>query len=222
MNPEISKIIRERGLLLEKEVYELVDSFDDVRLVREFLEHLEKVSRSKVITKSVLNMDVGYVKRVVSKLEGGREVVDRMSLGLVSIGVSKGVEERGAGEGKEEGNQLGYKVFYADTKPDKKIEVSDFTNHFRARFQQIQGMLMARAELQQGLVSIGKISSDRQSCSIIGIVSEKRATKNRNLIFKFEDLTGSINALVKVDRKEVFEKAECLQLDDIVGLKASG
>jgi len=180
MNPEISKIIRERGLLLEKEVYELVDSFDDVRLVREFLEHLEKVSRSKVITKSVLNMDVGYVKRVVSKLEGGREVVDRMSLGLVSIGVSKGVEERGAGEGKEEGNQLGYKVFYADTKPDKKIEVSDFTNHFRARFQQIQGMLMARAELQQGLVSIGKISSDRQSCSIIGIVSEKRATKNRN------------------------------------------
>ena len=53
-------------------------------------------------------------------------------------------------------------------------------------------------------------------------MTEKRVTKNKNLIIKFEDLTGEIGAIAKFDRPEVFAKADELQLDDVVGVKASG
>jgi DNA polymerase II small subunit len=81
---------------------------------------------------------------------------------------------------------------------------------------------MSRPDLQKNLVSINKISSDRASLSIIGIVTEKRITKNKNMILLLEDLTGEIGILVKFDREELFKKAEELQLDDVVGIKASG
>lgn len=81
---------------------------------------------------------------------------------------------------------------------------------------------MKRPELQQNLVSIGKISSERQSLSIIGIVTEKRITKNKNMIIKFEDLTGEINGIARIENQEVFLKAEELQLDDVIGVKGSG
>jgi DNA polymerase II small subunit len=54
------------------------------------------------------------------------------------------------------------------------------------------------------------------------MITEKRVTKNKNIIIVLEDLTGSISALVKVERGEVFQKAEELQLDDVVAVKCSG
>ena len=71
------------------------------------------------------------------------------------------------------------------------------------------------------LTSINKISGDRRSFTIIGIVSEKKITKNKNLIIKMEDLTGEINVLVKHDR-DCFLEGDELQLDDVVAIKCSG
>ena len=47
MNEEILKTIRERGILLEKEVFDLLNSFQDVRTAKSFLENLEKISGQK-------------------------------------------------------------------------------------------------------------------------------------------------------------------------------
>jgi DNA polymerase II small subunit len=58
--------------------------------------------------------------------------------------------------------------------------------------------------------------------SIIGIVTEKRVTKNKNLIITVEDLTGQINVLIKTDKGEVFTKAQELMFDEVIGIKASG
>jgi DNA polymerase II small subunit len=220
MDKEILEAIKENGLLLEKEVFDLVNCFTDKKTAKDFLEKLEKVSGQKFLTKSVLNKNYEYVKSEISKM-GDSSLLEkvRVNLGLsVEITSHKEIiKDNSAGENKA----LDYSVFYANTRPDKKLEVKDFVGHFRARFQQMQRILMGRRELQN-LVSIGKISSDRTSLSIIGIVTEKRITKNKNLIIKFEDLTGTINALVKFDRKEIFDKGEELQLDEIVGVKASG
>ena len=71
------------------------------------------------------------------------------------------------------------------------------------------------------LTSINKISGGRTNFTLIGMVTEKRTTKNKNLIIKFEDLTGEINALVKLG-KDCFKDAAELQLDDVVALKCSG
>ncbi|MBU1051749.1 MAG: metallophosphoesterase [Nanoarchaeota archaeon] len=223
MDKGVLNTIREKGLLLEKEIYDLISGFNNARVARDFLEQLEKVSGQKLLTRSVLNKNVGYVKQFVNQLPGeDKSVVEKV---FVNLGLS--LEVRREKEVIEEISLKNlekhhYKIIYSDTAPDKKLEVRDFTKHFRARYQQLQRILMQRPELQRNLVSINKISSDRTNVGIIAIVTEKRITKNKNLIITFEDLTGEIKALVKFDREEIFQKAEELQLDDVVGIKASG
>ncbi len=243
MNEDILKEIRGRGLLLEKDIFELVDGMGDAKTVGDFLEKLERFSGQKIITKNVLNKNFEFVKSFVGNL--GEENKNYVENVFVKMGISLEIErtvgsltprtpgsleivkEQQISVGEKVGMQkmsegLDYKIFYADTKPDKKLEVKDFVGHFRARYQEIQRILMFRPEVQNDLRSIGKISSDRQQIAIIGIVKEKRVTKNKNMIITFEDLTGTINALVKPEKGEIFSKAEELMLDDIVAVKASG
>ncbi|MDD5700316.1 MAG: metallophosphoesterase, partial [Candidatus Nanoarchaeia archaeon] len=179
----------------------------------------------------VISKNMEFVHNFVSTMPE-KEVMEKTFVKLgISLEIRKEQEILGRSEekvasggmtsGAKQDAKHGYKIFYAETRPDKKITVADFAGSFRSRYSQIQRMLMGRGELAN-LVSINKISSDRAGFSIIGIVIEKRLSKNGNLIIKFEDLTGAINGVVKADRGEVFEKAKELQLDDVVGVKASG
>jgi len=220
MNLEILKVVREKGLLLEKDIFDLLNNFGDVKLAKDFLEGLERFSGQKMITKSTLNKNFEYVQSIVNKLPGeNKHCIENI---FVKLGLSLEIRKEKAVLEKELENKNSFRVLCADTSVTKKLEVSDFVGSFRTRYQQLQRLLMNRQELQQNLVSINKISNNRQSLSIIGMVIEKRITKNKNLIIKFEDLTGEISALVKVDNEEIFKKAEELQVDDVVGIKASG
>lgn len=223
MDKNVIDLIKEKGLLLEKEIYDLIEGFKDSKSAKNFLEQLERVSGEKMITKGVLSKNAGYVKEFVRQLPGeDKNFVERI---FVNLGVSFEVRTEREHVAKEPENKMArqdYRVFYAETVPDKKLEVKDFVGHFRSRFQQLQRILMQRSELQKNLVSINKVSSERASLSLIGIVKDKRITKNKNMIIALEDLTGEINALIKFDRKDIFEKAEELQLDDVIGVKASG
>ena len=229
MNEEILKIIKERGLLLEKSVFELIDGLDQ-SFVKEFLINIERISGQKFISLSLLNKNVEFVKSVVSKLGNeNKKIIENTFIRFgISLEIRKELEVVDSKYELKKEN-IGYKVFYANTRPDKKIEVRDFTSYFRARYQSLQRILMQRPELQQNLVSINKISGERTNLSIIGIVVEKRVTKNKNLMIKFEDLTGRISALARFDSgmknrngESIFEKASELLMDDVVGIKASG
>jgi DNA polymerase II small subunit len=255
---EILNLIRERGLLLEREVFDFLEGFGSVKIARNFLEQIERISGERMITRKVLKKNVEYVRSFVSNLPGEeKSTVERV---IVNLGFSlevkreqvegdseleSGLTNFGRGHSSIDKNanfgtilppgQLGsaniekaplarqdYKVFYANTSPDKKLEVKDFSGHFKARYGELQRILMERRELQKNLVSINKIGNDRQNISIIGIVKDKRVTKNKNLFITFEDLTGEIKVLVKWDKGEIFDVAEELQLDDVVGVRASG
>lgn len=86
MNEEILNAVRKKGLLLEKEIYELIEGFGNVALVEDFLGELEKASGQKMITKSVLNKNVGYVKSFVDKLPGeDKSLVEKV---FVNLGLS--------------------------------------------------------------------------------------------------------------------------------------
>jgi DNA polymerase II small subunit len=222
VDPELLKAIRNKGLLLEKDIFQILEVFHNTNTAKNFLDQIQRVSGQKMITKNVLNKNVEYVKSFVGTLNG--EDKNSVEKTFVKLGISLEFRQEKSEVVKEEEpvRRQDYKIFYSNTGTDKKLEVKDFTSHFRARFQALQRILMSRPELQNNLVSMGKISSDRQSLSLIGIVTEKRITKNKNMIIKLEDLTGSVNALIKFDREEVFAKADELQLDDIIGVKASG
>jgi len=227
MNEEILKTVREKGLLLEKEVFDLLGGFHDVRKAEEFLDDLERFSGQKMITKSVLSKNYEFVKEFVEKLPGEeKNVVEKVFVKMgLKLEIHKEREVVSVSKREKSIRELAredYKVINGGAEVDKKLEVRDFVGHFRARYSELQRILMGREGLKDKLVSINKISSDRQSLGIIGIVTEKRITKNRNLIIKFEDLTGEIVGIAKEDNVEVFEKASELQLDDVVGIRASG
>ncbi len=220
-------------MLLEKEIFDLLNSFDSPLIAKEFLVNLEKISGQKIITKAILNKNIEYIRKAVNLLPGENKTSIEMV--CVKLGISLEImkekstleaEENLRGiinneEIKKERSLGNFQIFYADTKNSKKLDVGDFINNFRSRYQQLQRILMQRADLQN-LVSISKISSERQNLSIIGILTDKRITKNKNIILTLEDLTGSISALIKFDGKELFEKADEIQLDDVVALKCSG
>lgn len=105
--------------------------------------------------------------------------------------------------------------------PSKGIIVADFVNYFRNRFVLFKGILQEHAELQN-LMSINKINSQRQNISVIGMVFNKRITKNKNILLEVEDLTGKALLLVNSNKEEVFRKAQEIVLDDILGFKCSG
>lgn len=219
MNPEIIRLINERGILLQKELFELVGQLDDVSVARAVLDTLEKASGQKMITTASLVNKAEFVFTNLKKLPN--DVQHLLETTLVTIGLRIEVQKVSAvvPSVKEPENSL-YQIFYADTKNTKKIEVSDFVGHFRSRYQQLQRILMQRPDAQQ-LVAINKLPRDRQRFSIIGMVTEKRITKNKNLSIVFEDLTGRVSALVRAE-SECFSKASELQLDDVVIVKASG
>ncbi|MEK6842784.1 MAG: metallophosphoesterase [Nanoarchaeota archaeon] len=121
----------------------------------------------------------------------------------------------------EENEEPFVKIVSTHPMMSKKIDVGDFVNHFRNRFIEIRGFLQERPELTN-LVSINKISGNKQGISIIGIVSDKKITKNKNIFFDVEDLTGKIRVIVGQNKKESYEKAENICLDSVIGFRGSG
>ena len=218
MKQEILNLIKEKGILLDKDIYNLINEVEDTELAKKFINILEKATGQKMITGTTLNKNIEHVQEVTKDLPGEMKVLVEKT--FYKLGLSLEVTKKIQIKNKQNPN-LQYKIFYADTKNDKKIAVGDFVKHFRARYQQIQNILMQRPDVQN-LVAINKIApGERQSFNIIGIVTEKRKTINDNLIIKFEDLTGEISALVKKD-SECAHLAEELLLDDIVSVRVSG
>lgn len=225
MNEEILKLIKERGLLLEKEIFDLLQNFNNEQAAKNFLENLERISGQKIITRSLLNKNFEFLQGAVSRL--GEENKTLVENTFIKLGISLEVRKESSAissvkrDKMESAGKNTFQIFYADTKNDKKLEVVDFVNNFRARYHHLQRILMQRSDLIN-LVSISKISGERQNLSVIGIVTEKRTTKNKNTILTLEDLTGSISILVKSEKGEVFEKANEVLLDDVIAVKASG
>src|SRR3989338_9372766 len=77
MNREILDTIREKGLLIEKEIYDLIGNLDDAKVARHFLETLERISGQKIITKSVLSQNIEYVQKVFAHSPEGNRVAEK-------------------------------------------------------------------------------------------------------------------------------------------------
>lgn len=221
MSSGLLDILKSKGILVEKEVYDLLNSIQDNDIVSQLVDNLVSVTGQKMITKSALTKNYLLAQKVVEDVSSG--VKPTLLNIFVKLGVQITISETPIESKKEEvkkDNNQNYKIYYADTTADKKITVQDFVGHFRARYKEIQSILMQRTSMDK-LISINKISGTRQQFMIIGMVNSRRYTKNKNLIITFEDLTGQINVLFKFGG-EHFKSAEELQLDEVVAIKCSG
>ena len=101
---------------------------------------------------------------------------------------------------------------------DKKRELQDFVKYFRNRYEALRNILNTRPELSD-VTSITRLfNKDKNNVSIIGLVSDKRETKNGNIVLAVEDLTGKINVIINNTKKELYELAKDTLLDEVIGV----
>jgi len=101
-----------------------------------------------------------------------------------------------------------------------KIGVGDFVSYFRHRFEFLRGLLAERG--LDNLSSIRRLGVNSGVYTIVAMVFSKRITKSKNLLIEIEDLTGRSVVLVNRENKELFNRAQNLVMDDVVGFKVSG
>jgi DNA polymerase II small subunit len=121
---------------------------------------------------------------------------------------------------KSEGSP--FRIIFSYDKKPHKINVQDFVAYFNRRFEGLSLFLRQRSEFGR-TVSINRLKSkaDREKVSIIGLVFEKVITKNNNIILTIEDPSGSINVLIKPDKKELYAQAKDIVLDELIGIEGS-
>lgn len=109
-------------------------------------------------------------------------------------------------------------VWQYDDKPRKRA-INDFISYFNARFKALESLLRQRQELVN-TTSIARVQNkkDRETVSIIGIVSDKQVTKNENIILTLEDRTGSTKVIVSKGKADVYALARDTVRDEVIGI----
>ncbi len=221
---KILEFCLEKGFLLDEEILNLLSETGDLESAKLVLESVKNTTQKKIITREIFQ-DKERVDRVFSALpEQNQKKLEKLKIKLgLKIEISKEVisevqEEKPQQVIKDSSN---VKVISMPANIGKKLELKDFVKHYKNRFSEMRDFLQESPQLNN-LVSIGKLYGNRQGISLIGMVVSKRVTKNKNLLFEIEDLTGKIKMVVNQNKKEIYEKAEEVALDSVVGFKGSG
>ena len=220
---EILNFCFQKGILLDKDVLTLFSESTDLESIKLMIENILGSTHKKIITKSVFAESIGQLS-TPSLSETGQKSLEKLKIRLgLELEISKEISSSPEPILKEINIKDDYniKISSFSTNSNKKIEVDDFVNYFRNRLFKMKSILQSHSNLKS-LVSINKISGDRQGFSIIGIVSDKKVTKNGNILLDVEDLTGTLRVLINQNKPSLYAKAEEVCLDSVIGVSGSG
>lgn len=232
---EILKFCLEKGFLLDKEVLNLFNDTPNVEVAKLIIERVQETTNQRIITKNLFNQNKEKFVQIFSNLpKQQQQQLESLKIKLgLSIEISQEIINKPSSTNfqktntpikqQEENIQFpGVKVLSLPlTSNHKKLEVKDFTNYFRNRVLELKTIIQENPTLKN-LVSINKLSLNKQSFSVIGIVGGRNITKNNNLILEIEDLTGKIKVLISPSNKELYKKAEEICLDSVLGFSGFG
>lgn len=223
---DLLKFCAEKGFLLDKEVLGLFGETKDVESLKLIIERVRSFTQKKIITKNVLfeNKDkmIQFMSDLPSESQKNLESI-KIKLGL-SIEISQEISSQKTVDIQDNSKVKildDVKILTKSKFENRKLEVEDFTKHFKERFTDLKNILQDHSDLSN-LISINKISGTRQNISIIGMVYSKQITKNKNIILEVEDLTGKTKVLISASNKELYSKAEEILMDVVLGFSGSG
>jgi DNA polymerase II small subunit len=220
---EILEFCIQKGLLVDKEILGLFSETSDIESVKLIIEKIKNHTQERIITRNLFDKNKEQVCKVFSTLpEENQKGLEKLKIKLgLSIEISKEIERPVETIEEERISSNGVKVSSVVNNSLKKIEAKDFVGYFRNRLNTVRNILQENPKLVN-LVSINKISGSRQGISVIGIVSDKRVTKNKNLILEIEDATGKLKVLINQNKPEIYKKGEEISLDSVLGFMGSG
>ena len=138
--------------------------------------------------------DPGVVEEIHSKLEQNPE--PQQIIEFKKEGETKKTEL------KTEESKV--KVLWEYETDYHKRKIQDFVNYFNARYKLLEKMLINK--------------QDKETVSVIAMITEKRMTKNDNLIVTIEDNTGQINVIFSKNKQDLLAQAKDMVLDEVVGI----
>ncbi|MBI4439807.1 DNA-directed DNA polymerase II small subunit [Candidatus Woesearchaeota archaeon] len=181
---------------------------------------MESVERKKEIVRGLLERGFLVSAEILDAIDDGIDVesLAKEHGNLLVLQKEKPVTEEPATEAPRT-KQTSLRIVddYED-EPEKR-DVGNFVDHFSVRFKIIERMLKNRQELVN-LISISRArrKREKETLSVIGMVTEKEFTKAKNLILNIEDATGTIKVLVSKNKPELFSAAKDIVLDEVIGI----
>lgn len=243
---EILKFCLERGFLIDSEtLYFFSENFNSDSVIS-ILEKIMPYTKKNILTKKLFEQNTSELaglfldlpeshKKKLLELRQTQELINspetkikiliEEDLPKNTLFSSKGKIQKKTdplGDAKKEsffGQEI--KILSNPQKIKEKLDVMDFTNYFRNRFNKMKEILQNHPKLDN-LISIDKLFGNKKGISIIGLVYSKSVTKNKNIILEVEDTTGKIKILVNNSKKELYGAAEEISLDSVLGFKCSG
>ncbi len=209
-----------KGFLLDKESLDFLGRLEDIKIAEEIINRIFTLTNARIISKKVLNEHFKNIKDCFSNFSKEKQEMaynffaTSPLLNLDKIELKPTVKISAVAYHPE------IKILSSNIIPYKRIEMKDFVTHFKNRYNFFKDLLRERKDLE-GLISINKIGNNR-NFSIIGLVSSKRVTKNKNIILELEDMTGKVNVLIGHDKENLLKKAKEVVLDDVIGVRCSG
>lgn len=219
MNQEMLKFCMQKGILLDRQILISLDVLNDINIAKNLIDRIDFQYKQKIITKSFFNQNLDKVYEIINNYNGtSKKAVEEF---FINLGVDinyKLVEKESKTIEVVKNRNVNLLKIYQNL--PKKVEVGDFVKNLRNRYNIIKNILQDRVELEN-LISINRIE-DNKPCSIIGIVADKRVTKNDNVLLEIEDLTGRVTALINKGKFDLYEKSKEILLDEVIGLKVTG
>src|SRR3989344_1326186 len=220
MSQNILKLFIEKGFLLDQEMFNFLNELGNEEIANEIIDKIASISKKKLITKTLVNENLEKIKPILFELNNEKKKLVEKFFVNISILVEVKKESIIDSKGILENKPL-IKILSSPVLASQKLEVKDFVKHFRNRFLFIKSLLQQKPELEN-LISIDKIIGNSRNFSIIGIVTSKNLTKNKNVILEVEDLTDRTKLLITQNKPEIYEKTKEILLDDVIGFKCSG
>jgi DNA polymerase II small subunit len=240
---EILKFCIERGILLDKEFLNLFDEQTDSETIKILIQQIKEITHEKIINKNLFSLvkEDFFEKLSYSlKIKNSEKIINSLKINLNfssnsstilnnhNLPLQEEVETKKEDKKEESNPNSNQSSQYEDLKlsfyypkSNKKLEVSNFVNYFRERVLELKEILQENSQLKN-LISINKISFNKQGFSIIGIIYSKTITKNKNIIFEVEDLTGKIKVLISPSNPDLYKLAEEITLDSVIGFSGFG
>lgn len=96
-------------------------------------------------------------------------------------------------------------------------EIKDFTAYFGSRYHKLKEMLLRKKDLKSPQ-PIQELENVQDVVNVIGMVNNVRNTKNNHKLIEVEDETGTAGVLIHNENHSLFEDAERVVKDEMIGV----
>ena len=211
---QILKACMQKGFLLDKGILDSLLFYDESFSIKIIESLLNLKTKERVINKNMIIENKEELLKIFLDINQ-KEVLNNFFLNInltpnFKINESKIIKDK----------KVPIKILSSSIIFPKKVDVQDFVRHFKNRYEQLKNVLQERS--LNNLKSIRRIGDERESQSIIVMIIDKKITKNKNLMFEVEDLTGRAKILINNNRQDLFKKCKDILPDEVVAFNVSG